>query len=438
MNHFILKHAGALTTKTALLHKHCKALVKNTGKTIFYSLIVFFIFVSCGKTAIKLDRQDTDPSTFTLQMDPKDREEVVTNELFTAVADNQPIEEMEKLLANSDLSVLSVNKRGDTPFGTAIQLKRKEQAFFLLEKLECKDLSHQNNKGESYVYLSAEQGYAQLIHSIADKCYENNMFDFSDYEFSDLDPETLNGEIAIHTALTGPTASALDYEYTKGTLEYSWYAFHKTNQNEETFLHTAVKDSRINTVEWAVRVYCQEGEWEKSDSEWKQIPSSLFQQFWNGLQAHTWNMDQLVNYQSAKGDTALHLSARTLNEQSIRLLASCRWTDYLIENAKGNIPLQVFLSALDPALRNHDQEVKDVFVFLTHKTTYLKEWLVSISTTVNHQNKKGDSSLHISARLADPFFYNYLQKYGDVYLQNEEDKTPKEIFKSQQNTINSL
>ena len=410
----------------------------NQQRKIVALMTSAFLIVSCGETQMNLKEEQSKPLSILSQMDPKEKQEIVTNQLFEAILDDKPNEEINKILSNTNISVTSVNKRGDTSLGVAIQFKQKDKALFLVEKLQCKDLYHQNNKGESYIYLSAKYGYVKLIHRIADKCYENDMFDFSDYEFSVLDPETLEGEIAIHVALNGAVAEALSYEYTRGNFEYSWYAFHKTNKKEESFLHTAVKDNRINTIEWVVRTYCDKGEWEKSDSSWKQVPSSVFRHVWDGLQAYTYNWDQLINYQDSAHNTALHLAARSLNTKMIRILSNCRWTDYRIENENGNIALQVFLEELDDSMKNHSQEIKDTFMFLMHRETYLKKWMSNISDTVDHQNKNDDSSLHMSAKLADPFFYNYLRKFSDENLKNKEGRTPEEIFKTTQSKIKSL
>lgn len=416
-----------------------KDIMKKFNQINIKLIIIFLFFVSCGETRINLEEKTkTDNFNAVLQLSPKEKEEIITNDLFLAVVNNRPIEEIDKILSSTGLSITSVNKREDTILGVALQFKHENLAISLLEKYQCVNLEHQNKKGESYIYLSAKYGYEELIHRIAGKCYENNMFDFIDYEFSDLDPETENGEIAIHVALNGSVAGALHYEYSKGTFEYPLFTFYKKNKNGEIFLHTAVKDNRINTIEWAVRTYCDEGEWEKSDSDWKQIPASVWHQGWNWFQAHIVNVDQLMNEQDVEENTALHLAAHHLDISSIRLLSSCRWMDFLIENKEDNIALQVFLLALDPTLRNYSQQIKETFEFLVLKETYLKEWLINTATTVDHQNEQEDSSLHISARLADPYFYNYLKKFGNPHLKNKNGITPEEIFESTKSRINSM
>ena len=62
-------------------------------------------------------------------------------------------------------------------------------------------------------------------------------------------------------------------------------------------------------------------------------------------------------------------------------------------------------------------------------------WPTNTSTFVNHQNKQGDSSLHIAARLADPFFYEHLTQFGDTLLPNNKEKTSEQIFEATQRQI---
>ena len=404
-------------------------------------LFVLCLFcLSCAKTTVSAtpDENGSGPPVAIPKWDPEERADIVVNPLFEAVVDNKNPEEIEKTLSQNTLSLYAVNKKGDTVLGTAIKLKNKDMALFLLEKFTCKDLSHQNEKGESYVYLSSKQGYEELIHSIAKKCFENS-FLWPDYEFSDLDPKTIDGETAIHVALNGATAKALNEEYDRGSWEFSWFPFLGAKNNQgESFLHTAIRDNRLNIIEWALDTYCREGDWENSENELKRLPSATWHWFWNGLQGYTFdyvNIDQPFNKQDNQGKNALHRASETLNIKAITLILSCRYLDLLMDDKNENIALQTFLSALDPQIKNQAKEIKDTFVLMVHQRNYMSTYIARV---VEHQNNKGDSSLHISARLSDPFFYNYLKKYGDIYLKNQEEQTSKEIFETTQNKIKSI
>ena len=403
--------------------------------------LVFLFFLSCAETKIDTTHGNADNQTSPVsvpKLSPQERADIAINPVFEAVVDNQTPEYINRLLSQSTLSIQTVNKKGDTVLGTALKLKNPDMALFLLEKFTCADLSHQNNKGESYVYLSAKHGYEELIHNIAKKCFENSFW-WPDYEFSDLDPKTDEGETAIHVALNGATARALNEEYDRGTLEYNWFPFLGARNNKgESFVHTAVQDNRLNTVEWAVDVYCRKGDWERSKNRLKSWPVAVGKEMWHGLQGYTWNffnIDQIFNKQDKQGQTALHLSSKALNIKAIKILSNCRWLDFLMEDKRGNIALQTFLSALDPHKKNYSKEIKDTFVLLAHQRNYMT---THITRTVDHQNNKGDSAFHISARLSDPFFYNYLIKYGDKYLKNEEEQAPKDIWTVTQNKLDQI
>ena len=159
-------------------------------------VLLFLLCISCADTKIDTkqgDSEDQAPPVSVPKWDTQERADIVVNPLFEAVVENKSSEEINKVLSQSTLSIHAINKKGDTILGTAIQLKNLDMAVFLLTKFTCEDLSHQNNKGESYVYLSAKHGYEDLIHGIAKKCFENSLW-WPDYEFSDLDPKTTEGE----------------------------------------------------------------------------------------------------------------------------------------------------------------------------------------------------------------------------------------------------
>ena len=403
-------------------------------KSIFIAFISLTL-TSCGKTKVNTEKKKK-AAYSSLNLNPDERNKVITNSLFESVVEDRPNEEIDEILSFSKISIHSVNKEGDTALGTAIKFKRKDKSLNLVKKIQCQDFYHQNNIGESYVFLAAKHGYEEIIHYIGNKCYRDSMFNFIDYSFSDLDPETDEGQRAFHVALNGSIMEALDYEYSRGVFENNWFNFYSTDKKEESFLHTAVRDDRINTADWTIRKYCDPSDFEKSESSWFiSLPAYIINHGWNAFNFYFYNFDQIVNYQNINGNTALHLAVQSLNTKMIRLISKCRWTDFLIENNKGDIPLQVFLKNLNPFSRNYDSETKSTFVFLVNKEPYLQKWITHIEETVNYPNKIGDTAAHISARLADPYFYTYIRQFADVYLENTHREIPEEIFNSTQNNI---
>ena len=407
----------------------------QNSNTIGVFLFLTLFLISCGETGLHNLPSHLDSPTPSQQMDPRERALIATNDLFAAIVDNQSQETIEAILSTPGQSLLSLNKKGDSPLGVAIQFRREDLALFFLEKFHCKDLYHQNEKGESYIYLAAHYGYPELIHQIANKCYERKktLTSLYDYEFSDLDPETLEGEIAIHTAQNFTVMEALNDEYWRGMMEYPWSTFYEKNNNGETFFHTAAGEGRASVLEWGVQTFCHENSWESSEDFLLSIPADGLRHLWHGAQTYLIPfvyITQLINFRDKEENTALILAAKSHNPETIRLISSCRWTDYNLENSSGNNALQEFLKSLDPTIKNHDEEIQEILIFLTKQKTYLKP-LSHIAGRVNHQNEEGDSSLHLAARMADEFFYNHLKESGgDVYLLNKKGQIPKTIFET--------
>ena len=407
---------------------------------IYFFLASSFILYSCG-TQVNIHKAGSKiPSLPVLQIEPEERTRIATNPLFAAIIDNKSQEEIEEILSDTKNSLTSLNEKGDTPFAVAIQFRRENIATFLLKKLSCEDLYHKNNKGESYIYLASKYGYKKFIHEIANICYENKAewLNLYDYEFFDLDSETLDEEIAIHVAANEAVAKALDYEYHRGALERPWYAFHKQNKNGETFIHTSVKNNRMSTLAWAVQHYCHENSWEKSDNQFKQIPAWVLREGWQIAQRNTWYFTQVMNYIDNEDNSALHLAAKTLNEKTIHLLSNCRWMNHFLENSKGNTALQEFLEALDPPLKKQSESIKETFVFLVNKLVLPTYWRIHFTHPIDYQNTEGETALHQTARLTDDFFYNYLAKYGDIHRKNKKGITPENIFINTRQNIQDL
>ena len=424
-------------------------------KKLFYILISCFL-LSCGNEFTD-SNSPSDEGHSTTSMTPKKRELIDTNDIFSAIIDNVTLEEMEKILKKKGSDLFLTNKEGDTPLGAAIKLKKKEIALFLLKKFQCKDLNHQNHEEESYVYLASKEGYTELIKGIADICYENRkeFLDLEDYEFSDLDPEAKNGQKALHVAAYSLVVKVIFYGYNRGGMlemdgPWPWDFYYHTDKEEQNFLHTAVKDNRLDVVKWVVKEECDEippvssapkdsdSLWDRSvnflSSSWEWT-STKVQNFWNGAEAQA---TDLINDNDKNDNTPLSLAAVSLNTEAIHILSSCSWLDYSVDNNEGDIPLQIFLKNLTPSERVHKEELKEAFKLLANKRTRATKWFTDAASFVDDQNNVGDSSLHIAAGLADPFFYNYLKPFGNSLLSNLKEETPEEIFYATQKKIKGL
>lgn len=433
-------------------------------KEKLFSILIVCFLLSCGNEFVDPDSPEGILAT---SLTPEERERIEANEVFSAVIDNATPEEIEKILLEKGISLFLTNKEGDTVLGTAIKLQKEEIALFLLTKFQCEKLSHQNNEQESYVYLASKFGYADLIKKIADICYEvqkDYLMDGEDYEFSKLDPETKTGQKTLHVAANSLTVEAIFYGYERGGF-FEWDGvwpfdfYYHTDENEQNFLHTAVADNRLDVVRWVVEEECNEippvtsppsppieGDawwkfWNWPGKAWrgtKEAGKWTFvkgQNFWNWVETLT----DLINDEDEDGKSPLALAAESLNVEAINILSSCSWLDYSTTNLEGDIPLQIFLKALNPSEKIQRDELREGFKILAHKRTRISKYIRTTEASyVDDQNNGGDSSLHIAAGLADPFFYNYLKPLGNTLLPNNKGEKPEDIFKATQNKIKGL
>ncbi|MDE0092333.1 MAG: hypothetical protein OXN83_03495, partial [Oligoflexia bacterium] len=308
------------------------------------------------------------------QMPAEQRQALLPNDLFIAIADKKSETNLQQILNENSQYLFETNAEGDTALGVAIQFYNLKGALFLAEQLSPEHYTHQNLKGESYLYLSAQKAYVELIQLLANRFYDSrsDFFDNYDYEFTDLDKTTKSGEKALHVAKNYLTAEALEYEYWRGFLEFPYREFQFLQNNEgQTFLHTAVRDQNSDLLSWGVHKNClSKSKWELSP-QYKKWMSYL----WQGIQSYgSWielDWDNLINTTDHKKLSPLNLSAKNLFLEGIQILSTCQWLDYLLKDEKDNTALQNFLLALDPLKPEQDTDIKSAFTLLMEGQTRL-------------------------------------------------------------------
>jgi len=388
---------------------------------------ILIIFLLCSLLSCQGSEDNpTDLKSRSESFSAEERQALFPNELFIALVDQHSERDLQKIIDQNGHYLLSLNDNQDTPLVIAIKFYNLKGALFVAKQLSPEHYFHQNLQGEGYLYLASQKGYVSLIKLLADRLYESNDL-LSDYEFSDLAIKTLAGERALHVAKNYMVADALKHEYWRGGLEFPFrkFQYHQNNKGQ-SFLHAAVRDQNSDLLRWGVQQSCiSKEEWE-DQAFYYRYPLLV----WRAVQTYGkpvgLDWDDIINTQDNEEMTAINFSAKTMFADGIRILSSCQWTDYLLPDNKGNIPIQNFLLSLDSLKLNHSQEVYETFILLMEKQTRLR-WSV-ISDHINSANKEGDSSLHISARLADPFFYDKLKKYGDIEQENNKEQTPRKIF----------
>lgn len=408
------------------------------------SLKYFLLFVgTCLLVSCASEKEDfAAPSTPTqdkvAEIPAADRSKVLPNELFVAVW-NQSLEQVSAAIKTDRGLLKGENADGNTALGLALSLGYRTITQRLLQETPASDLGHLNHKSESYFFLASRAGFQEAITWMADSYYSSLGF-LQNYEISDLDVPNSEGQTAIFVAANRQVVEALQAQYYRGLLEMPFWGFtmHTDLQNQ-TFLHTAARDGRVDVINWAADRICAPGYLEK-DSYW--LVGDVVKVLTTGMRAsQTFGPDQgspldlLFNRANNDGQTALHVAVSHRRWDSARALAHCRWLDFDWPDGQGDLPLQTFLKSLNPFLAIHDQETRDTFDFLTSQVTEVRKLTWGPVNRVNYVNNEGNTALHLAASLADPYFFNQLSRLGDIYSTNRAGETAENIFINRQRQV---
>ncbi len=400
-----------------------------------------FLIVLIGLVACAPGREDFGGNVQTnrkMEIAPEERAKLIPNALFDAVYDNSP-ETIRSILKTSTELLHTKNAYGDTPFGFALAQAHHEAAAVLLEHLTPQDLFHKNAKGESYVYLASRSGLHAMITRLGDLHYQSLGF-LDDFEFSDLDQPDELGRTALFVAANGQVIEALEAQYYRGLVELPFWGFAlKEDHLHRTYLHAAALDGRSEVILWSAERICRPGSWETSDSWWKSYPGWLLNRLLRGFQTYIGDLespvDLLFNRRDDEGKTALHLALENRRFAAVRALTHCEWLDYDLADNNGHLPLHSFLKSLNPLVRETDVETRETFTFLLRQDTRMRRVFRALGDRINHTDQTGDSALHLAARLADPFFYKELARFGDIHLLNANHQSPEQIYLQRQSGV---
>lgn len=361
-----------------------------------------------------------------------DQQDLAPNELFRAIYRGD-LEQVKAIVSQSPrLLAVPDNRGANLPLGVALQLRESEIAYFLVENIPLGEIKSANDRQEGYIFTAAANGYSEVIQKIAQRYYES-LGRLSDYEFSDIDMINQDGQRALHVATDRRVIEALENEYYRGVMEVPFSQFTLLEDNERrSFLHTAARDGRVDVLLWAAERSCNSSGTGESESSLGDGISYYGDRIWRGIQTYVGGfgvgLDQVFNRRDSKGQTALHYAAKRKDLEVLRAVGSCEWIDYDLEDEEGNIALQTLLLSMDSMKNKFSENDKQLLLFFLQRKTRMRQWLVTSSDYVNHQNREGRSSLHMAALMVDPWAYEKLSESGDVYLQDWTKQRPIDLF----------
>lgn len=393
---------------------------------------LFLLLINCGPQSRNENGAQVKGPERLERLAVVDQQDLAPNELFRAIYRGDL--EAVKAIVNQSPRLLEVpNNRGaNFPLAVALQLRESAIAYFLVENIPLGEIKSVNDRQEGYVFMAAANGYGEIIQRIAQRYYES-LGRFADYEFSDLDLINQDGQRALHVATDRRVIEALENEYYRGVMEVPFFQFTLLEDNDRrSFLHTAARDGRVDVLLWAAERYCNSSGTSESESSLGEMISYFGSRTWRGIQTYVGGfgvgLDQVFNRRDSKGQSVLHYAAKRKDLEVLRAIGSCEWIDYDLEDEQGNISMQTLLLSMGSMQNQFSENEKELLVFFIQRKTRMRQWLVTTSDYVNHQNKEGRSSLHMAAQMLDPWSYEKLSQFGDIYLQDLKKQRPIDIF----------
>lgn len=393
---------------------------------------------------------------------PEERQALVPNEVFQKVCEVKG-PELDELFLTDIRNLDSQNSEGDTPFGFAIKIREFALAAQILQNMTLDQFTHLNQAGESYVFLAAKFGSAQLIELIADRFLNGRANDLDRLGwFRRLDQPNLLGQRALHVASDRQVARSLQVQYRRGTLAFEWFRFTLHRDLEgNSFLHSAARESRFDVLDWGAELFCraQVREPHESHYEWwifRKIEGVLnwageftgstargmkrFVQTFGPDLYDLMGLDSpwmlMVNARNHLEETPLHIAMRERDLKSVQALLGCEYIDFLLPDAEGKLPLHRFLSELDRHQPELSANEMNIFEMVLARETKMRMWPIfpaQRASYINFQDERGESSLHAAARLMDSrFFERLVEQGGDVFLPNQHAQRPIDIFNQTQ------
>ena len=395
----------------------------------------FTLLMGCDEGGSQFSSQTAKQSTVS-QMSPKERQDYVANDLFAAVLDRAP-EDVSPLVQKYPDLMNGEDINGDRPLMIAIRRGYQDIALRLIESLSSvQDMRYQNHAGEGYVFWAAATGQNKIIEALANRYY-NALGEGERYYFSRIDQEDKFGRRALFVAANRAVALELEKEYFRGFAKIPYGDFWlQTDKNSQTFLHRAAEDGRFDVINWASERICAPSSWENSEHtilgfRWLSNLSYAKNLAIRGFQTRIGDfgisfipIDLLFNRRDDSGNGPLHIALQNRQREASKALMSCRWLDYDLTNAKGEIPLQAFLKMLNTRRVDISLEDRNLFDLLLEQQTIARP-LTFTKDRVNWPDSDGNTSLHLAALLADEYFYIKLSRIGNVYAKNNRGQTPR-------------
>lgn len=368
-------------------------------------------------------------------MTPAERQKKAPNKAFEAVFEKDR-SAVDFVLEEDRQQFLTKNSDGLTPLMIAIRLRQKEMSAAIVANMSIEDLMDKDSNGRGYLSYAAEQGFVQLIDQIAAKYKASIRWGYEG--FYNIDFTDNFDRRALFYASTSAVAQRLknywmQWSVAKVMQNTWWSQFYQAQDIEEqNFIHTASAANRFDLVNWAKVELCGPKLLEGNTYILGLLEGvgEIFDYTTGLLQIVPGVPDNMFNQKNMYGNTPLHLATQFGNREAANSLMSCRFTRYNVKNQLGRNPLANVIAHADSNKAEVEQSRKDIFNSLLKRENHIRNWWSNIVDIVDDRDEEGKSALHYAAQLKDPYFYNVLKDIGNVYLRDNDQRTPIDIFKA--------
>ncbi len=364
-----------------------------------------------------------------VRLSHQDRQDLVPNELFTAVY-NDDLAQVQRLITARPHLLNATNIRfGETPLAMALRLGNQALVMPMIRATHQKDHIQTNLAGESYLFLAARMGHLEMInHMVRELFLTHGSWDR--FDMSAIDKPDKLGRRAHFVAKNSRIVASLHSHYRSGIQNSFTYFFNTYDNDGRTYLHWAAIENRDEVIAWTVREFCAKSTDSDKDT-WSGISRFLGEAtrgfaFWTGDRINPVGL--FVNRQDTHSQTALHVAAANGSYRAIDALLSCPWLYSDGKDAQQQTALHLFLKRLDPRQTRQPDHIRSTFQRLVNFTSchgpigcYGKEHLIQIA------DPQKQMPSHIAAALNDPFFYEQLQAVRNILEPDARGRTPEQI-----------
>lgn len=404
-------------------------------------IIITSLLVACGDSSEQEAIFEHENTEEYFRMTEADQKKLAPTNMFKAIYLNDYLD-FQSRLAGDEFDFSQKNDDENTALAVALELKREQMVSDLLESASREELLLTNKEGRGYMSLIVEYDLNEIFDKILN-LYKAQAYIPSEASLSRIDFKDEYGKRATHYAKSYAMMDRLEGAWFSAltAVNHPWSNFYQDTDDEgNTFLHTAARYQNIQVIRWYVEKSCIEYTWEESS-----LVGYAARGIGNAIGDTEWLpfRRRYINKQNDAGDTPLHVAARYGKVKSITGLQACYRVDPTILNEFDRAPIAELLASIDGSAAQVTNSYKESFRYLygevdptwTRMDGEVSNFSFGFSVGNNFKrlillkDTTGWVSMHYAASMRDPYFWNYMSDFQKISIQTPEGFTPDQLRK---------